>query len=145
MSFWGSDMSRYLFDTNVLLDFAIPSRPQHNAAVKLVSVLCDDERSAIFVFASSLKDVYYVFNRHYGDEPTARRLIGKMREVFEIAPLSAMVVDEALASDEPDFEDGLVRAAAEVVFCDYIVSRDVKAFRTSSCVRIDALQGLEML
>lgn len=137
-------MPRYLFDTNVLLDFAIPARPQHRPAVGLVKALAS-EPASMLVAASSLKDVYYVFNRHYGDEAVARSVISQMRDVFDVVALDALAVDAALASDEPDFEDGLVRAVAELALCDFIVSRDVKAFRTSSCSRVDAGQALRAL
>ena len=68
-----------------------------------------------------------------------------MRASFEVVELTLCVVDDALCSNEPDYEDALVRAAAENVRCDYIVSRDEKAFRASCCKRVDARQALALL
>ena len=138
-------MSRYFFDTNILLDLVIPARPQHAFAAELFREISARSDGRALLLASSLKDVYYIFNRHYGDEQTARRVIFQMRASFEVFELTLRVVDDALRSDEPDYEDALVRAAAEIAGCNYIVSRDEKAFRASCCQRVDARQALALL
>ncbi|WP_418243533.1 type II toxin-antitoxin system VapC family toxin [Ellagibacter isourolithinifaciens] len=138
-------MSKFFFDTNVLLDLVIPARPQHGFAAELFREIAARVDGRALLLASSLKDVYYIFNRHYGDEQTARKVISQMRASFEVVELTLCVVDDALCSNEPDYEDALVRAAAENVRCDYIVSRDEKAFRASCCKRVDARQALALL
>lgn len=138
-------MSKFFFDTNVLLDLVIPARPQHDFAAELFREIAARADERALLLASSLKDVYYIFNRHYGDEQTARKVISRMRASFEVIELTLCVVDGALCSNEPDYEDALVRAAAENARCDYIVSRDEKAFRASCCKRVDARQALALL
>ena len=137
-------MSRFFFDTNVLLDLVIPARPQHTFAAELFREIAVRSDGRALLLASSLKDVYYIFNRHYGDEQTARKVISQMRVSFEVSELTLRVVDDALHSDEPDYEDALVRAAAEIAGCNYIISRDEKAFRASCCQRVDAQQALAL-
>ena len=137
-------MSKFFFDTNILLDLVIPARPQHGFAAELFREIAARGDGRVLL-ASSLKDVYYIFNRHYGDEQTARKVISQMRASFEVVELTLCVVDGALCSNEPDYEDALVRAAAENARCDYIVSRDEKAFRASYCKRVDARQALALL
>lgn len=138
-------MSKYFFDTNILLDLVIPARPQHAFAAELFREISVRSDGRVLLLSSSLKDVYYIFNRHYGDEQTARKVISQMRASFEVSELTLRVVDDALRSDEPDYEDALVRAAAEIIGCNYIVSRDEKAFRASCCQRVDAQQALALL
>mgnify|MGYP004565706007 FL=1 len=138
-------MSRFFLDTNVLLDLVIPARPQHTFAAGFFREIAARSDGRALLLASSLKDVYYIFNRHYGDEQTARKVISRMRASFEVSELTLRVVDDALHSDEPDYEDALVRAAAEIAGCNYIVSRDEKAFRASCCQRVDAQQALALL
>ncbi len=48
-----------------------------------------------------------------------------------LAPVSAETLDAALRSNEPDFEDGIVRAVAEIEGMDFILTRDAKAFAGS--------------
>lgn len=137
-------MARILFDTNAVIDLVSSNRPQHDAAAELLR-RATSAGDSVMVFASSLKDAYYVLCRHYADEATARELVYRVRCALDVVDLTAAVVDAAFASDEPDFEDGLVRAAAEMAGCSVIVSRDVKAFRTSICERLSPVEALKRL
>ena len=65
-----------------------------------------------------------------------------LRRAFEVTELTLEILDAALASDEPDFEDGLVRATAEALGVDVIVSRDARAFVGSSIRRCSAVELL---
>ena len=47
-------------------------------------------------------------------------------------------------SDEPDFEDGIVRACAERWKADYIISRDEKAYANSHIKRVTAEEYLRI-
>lgn len=94
------------------------------------------------MLASSLKDFYLVYERHYGSELEARRQVRLLRTLATLVDLTGDVVDRALTSDEPDFEDGLVRAAAVGIGADLIVSRDAAAFVGSSVAREDAVSAL---
>lgn len=137
-------MLRIFFDTNALIDYIVASRPQHEPVKKLVMTVAKNGDMPI-ILASSLKDVYCICCRHYGDEATARMAIRNLRAAFEVLNLSTELVDTALDSDEPDFEDGLIRAGAESSGCSYIISRDVKAFRSSSCRRLSPIEALAEL
>ena len=93
--------SRLFFDTNFLLDLTNRERPQFT-------------------------DYYYI----------ARDINALIRQDFmalfletcEIAVLDESLLRKALHSNEPDFEDGVVRACAEAWNSDFIITRDVKAF-----------------
>lgn len=130
---------RLLFDTNVLIDLTISSRPQHDVAVLAFSGIFQGRHHA-YALASSLKDVYYICHRHYGSESLARTIVTRLRSAFELIDLTDTLVDTALESDEADFEDGLVRAAAEYVGCSAIVSRDKGAYEHSTCSRLDPIE-----
>lgn len=126
-----------LVDTNVLIDLASTQRPEHK-------VTLDAVRRALLggadlcCLSSSLKDVYYICRRHYGSEPTARGYVRHLTRVMRVLDLTSDMVDRALASDEPDFEDGLVRAAAELTGCSHILTRDAEGFLGSSAKKVDA-------
>lgn len=62
-----------------------------------------------------------------------------------MVPVDVALCRQSLASDEPDFEDGLVRACAELVGADYIVSTDRKAFKRSSVPRIESPELIQRL
>lgn len=131
-------MYNILLDTNVMLDYLSRDRAAHNACVEALLTCMSRSDVRIFVPACILKDVYFVYARHYGSEQQARRLVSLLRRAFEIVPLTAEIIDIALASDEPDLEDGIVRATAEQLGADAIFSRDTKAYATSPIPRLDA-------
>ncbi len=135
---WNPAMYSILLDTNVILDYLSRDRPAHAATVEALLTCMSRPDVRVFVPACILKDVYFVYARHYGSEEHARRLVALLRRAFEIAPLTTEILDTALASDEPDLEDGIVRAMAEGLGVDAIFSRDSKAYATSVIRRLDA-------
>ncbi|MEE1296794.1 MAG: PIN domain-containing protein [Bifidobacterium sp.] len=121
---------RILLDTNILLDYCDADRtPFHGECLDLL-MSCVDMGIELCVFAGSLKDVYYVLRKKYG-EPAARQATAVLLDRFEVLPLLVSTLRAAIDSDEPDFEDGLVRAAAESNGVSAIVSRDAAAFGMS--------------
>ena len=129
-------MSRLLIDTNILLDLAAPDRPGKTDVEQLIR-LCNGGGDMAMVCPMSLKDVYYIMSKAYG-EPTARSWIEKLTKLVVIAPVSAEECLKALYDGEPDYEDGIVRATAELEDAHFIITRDKAAYRDSHVRAIDA-------
>ncbi|KAE8127074.1 MULTISPECIES: type II toxin-antitoxin system VapC family toxin [Bifidobacterium] len=146
-------MPKVYLDTNILLDAASEQRPGHRAA----ALLLESSAVELGISAGSLKDFYYIatgaksaMNPKTGaglDDGTCREYIRLFLNCAELLPDDRRVCSIALDSNEPDYEDGTKRAAAEVWGADCIVSRDNHrhAFRNSSIPRIDAERFLEEL
>lgn len=122
-------MDRLLLDTNALLDIAVSHRPGAGAAQVLFDAVADN-RTMGYVFPGSLKDFYYITRRDL-DEETRRAWIALFLDTFLVARFDRKVCEAALASNEPDFGDGLIRAAAEHEGCTHIITRDAAAFAGS--------------
>ena len=60
--------------------------------------------------------------------------------MFDLVDLTGLLVYSALDSNEADYEDGLIRAAAEALQVDAVVSYDKKAFKGSYIPRIPGRQ-----
>ena len=133
---------RLLFDTNVLLDAVCRERPQSAEACEVLR-RCNGGGDLGLVAAGSLKDAYYVLQRQYG-EAQARRSVEWLRELLVIAPMGAEECELSLNSNEPDFEDGLVRACAELNDVDFILTRDAGAFRASRVRSMTCPEYLEI-
>ena len=123
---------RVLLDTNVLLDYLDARRAEHATARELLHALLASGAAPVAP-ASSYKDVYYVLRRSLGSEPAARELV---RGLVECVPVTAVDLRgsdlaPAIVSDEPDFEDALVRQLAERERLAAIVTRDASAFASS--------------
>lgn len=136
-------MIKVVADTNFLLDVMVPSRPFADDAVRVFDAMNND-RVEIAVCAGSLKDAYYIARRECTEEGN-RAWISLFLDCFDVFPVDSLLCRAALASSEPDFEDGLIRVCAEWWGADYIVSRDRKAFADSGIPRIEAPDLLRVL
>lgn len=135
-------MSRLLLDTNVIVDYMVPDRPEHPYAAQLLERMADsDDRGMVSV--GTLKDAYYICRR-YLDEPQCRELVRMFVDLLEVPSVTQRIVREAAWSDEPDFEDGLIRAIAETNRADFIITRDRSAFRRSTVRSMSAREWLEL-
>jgi predicted nucleic acid-binding protein len=136
-------MSRLLLDTNILLDAVMRGRPQ-SAEARQVLDRCNGWGDMGLVAAVSLKDLYYVLGKCWG-EPTARECVERLMGLVVVAPVGGEEADLALHAGEPDFEDGLVRACAELNDVDFIITRDAAAFRKSRVRSVTAAEYLQIV
>lgn len=132
---------RLLFDTNVLLDAMVAGRPQSKEAWAVLD-RCNGGGDMGLATCGSLKDVYYILSRG-GKKAEARETVEKLRELLVIAPLGAEECELSLGCGEPDFEDGLVRACAELNDVDVILTRDADAFKRSKVRAMTCAEYLE--
>ena len=136
-------MCRLLIDTNVMLDASISLRPESAEACEVLN-LCNGNGELGMACALSFKDVYYIIGKHYG-EAEARNAVRNLMGLLVVAPVDAEVLDMAMRSNEPDFEDGIVRAAAELNGADFIITRDKAAFAKSTVRAVSASEYLEIV
>jgi predicted nucleic acid-binding protein len=135
-------MCRLLIDTNIMLDATVPQRPGSDEACEVLN-LCNGNGEFGMACALSFKDVYYIVGKRYG-EPEARKAIANLLGLLVVAPVDAEVLDEASRFNEPDFEDGIVRACAELNGADFIITRDKAAFAKSKVRAVSAAEYLEI-
>ena len=131
--------SSYLFDTNALIYLVYSGSPFHDEVSEFLKN-CLKRDGRIYILTSSLNEIYYVLHSNYVSEEKARRSLDYIVEIFDLIDLVAMLVIQAIESDEPDYEDALVRAAAEAIQVDAIISYDKKAFKNSPILKKTAAQ-----
>ncbi len=127
-----------MVDTNIILDYLSASRPCHFEAVDLFCEALETGDFEAYVLAGSLKDVYYIMCRAYKNPALVKQRLNDFRRFVHVFDLSGEVLDAAFESDEPDLEDAIVRASAELMGARAIITRDVKAFRGSTVPSMDA-------
>ncbi|MEY8461497.1 PIN domain-containing protein [Eggerthellaceae bacterium 24-137] len=136
-------MTSLLFDANALIYSTCTSMQHHEDVHRLLRALVKSDSRA-YALASSLNEVYYVLHRHYMDESDARSAIRGIAETFDLIDLTGLFVFEAIDSDEPDYEDGLIRVAAEELQIDAIISYDKAAFKSSFVRKMTAAEACEV-
>ena len=137
-------MTSLLFDTNTLVYWAYPDSPFHEEVSRLIDEVFVSQGSP-FVLSSSLNEAYYALHRHYMEEPEARESIDDIAETFDLIDLTDYLVRASIRSNEPDYEDGLIRAAAEDLQVDAIITYDKPAFKNSFIPKMTAAEALAEL
>lgn len=130
-------MGSYLFDANALVYWVNARAPQHGEVARAVRALIENG-DEVYALSSSLNEIYYALHTHYTNEAAARDSIADIAATFALVDLTTPLVKASLLSDEPDYEDGLVRAAAETLEVDAIVTYDKKAFTASRIPKLAA-------
>ncbi|HIY51329.1 MAG TPA: PIN domain-containing protein [Candidatus Olsenella avicola] len=138
-------MARVVLDTNIILDYLSARRERHGDAVRLLEALFSSGDKTPVILAAGIKDAYCILCRHYHDEPLVRSRLDDFRSLMDVADLTGPVLDGAFLSEEPDLEDGIVRATAELLGAEAIVTRDSSAYRGSSVPAMDARAYCESL
>ena len=130
-------------EANVLIDFMVPDRPGSEVAMQIVASAGSGNLSAV-ISAGSLKDAYYIVRKYYDDDYVRACLNGFMG-LAEVAPVDRACCELALHSNEPDFEDGIVRVIAESNDANFIVTRDAAAFANSEVKTIEPTRLAELI
>jgi len=134
---------RVVLDTNVILDFLNITRLEHNQAVTLLDVL---RRRGVNICAAatSLKDIYYILGRSDG-KPIAKKAVESVLATMTILPVDFDCCQCASTSTEPDFEDGIIRAAAEIAQTDYLITRDTSVFIGARVPRLSPTDAIRVI
>ncbi|HEY1217361.1 MAG: PIN domain-containing protein [Bryobacteraceae bacterium] len=122
-------MKRILFDTNVVLDVLLDRKPHAEASAAAWAAV-ETGVSEGMLAAHAVTTIHYLVRKEMGTIK-ARRIVSALLRVFGVAAVNGAVVQEALQSPLPDFEDAVTAAAARLAGCQCIVTRDPKGFRGS--------------
>ena len=117
---------RVLFDTNVVIDAAVPARTSHQIALRLLSEV-DRGRISGLVAPTSLATCWYVATTHHEVDP--RPLFETLEAVFDFALMNRSALRVALeAGHETDFEDVYLAAAGKEAGAEIVVTRNEEDF-----------------
>ena len=137
-------MKNYFLDTNVLLDFLLEREPFVGPATQLVELAVSGQ---LRLTASSLSftTVYYLMRRQRVSEAAVISALTSLARVVTIAPVTAEMIQQALRSGLPDFEDAVQFFAALAAGAEAIVTRDRKGFPTQQVPVLSPLAALAQL
>jgi predicted nucleic acid-binding protein len=117
---------RVLFDTNVIIDGAVPERSYHEEALRLLSH-ADRGRIGGLVAPISFATCWYVATAHHDVDP--RPLFRAAETTCELAPMNRAALRRALeAGEEVDFEDIYLAEAGSEAGAETILTRNEQDF-----------------
>ncbi len=136
-------MKRVFIDTNVMLDFLGERHPYYESMTK-IATLSDRDKLKMLVSPISFATVHYLLSK-YENPKSAIDKLRKFKVISEISIVDEHIVEKALNSSFPDFEDALQYFSAVASNCDIIITRNAKDFRQSLLPIMSADEFLESL
>ena len=121
-----------------MLDVLLDRRPFAEAATQVFALV---EESSIegFLCATTVTTVDYLLGQALAPAK-ARAALQRLLNLFEIAPVNRPVLEQALRSGIPDFEDAVLEQAGRLVAVDAITTRNVRDFEKSTVTVFDPRQ-----
>ena len=133
---------KILVDTNVVLDLLLDRSPFSDSAARIFSLVENSEVEAALC-ATTVTTIDYLLSRSLPRD-AAKKALRRLLELFEIAPVNRSVLEEALQSRMPDFEDAVLSYAANLVGATAIVTRNTKDFRNAPVKALDPAEFLSV-
>lgn len=116
---------RILFDTNIIIDAAVPARRYHDVALHLIGHVETGDVVGL-VAPTSIATCWYVATVRHDVDP--RPLSETIEEMFELALMNRRALRAALDSSSRDFEDAYLAASGEDAGADIVVTRNESDF-----------------
>jgi len=124
-------MDRCIFvDSDILIDVFSRRDPFYETSAIFLT-LAENKEFQIFTSPLVIANVHYVLEK-FSNRETARNAIRKIRTFVNIVDMNQKIVDRALNSSFPDFEDALQIVSAENAVMDLIVTRNIEDYKNSN-------------
>jgi predicted nucleic acid-binding protein len=120
---------KVLFDTNVVLDLLLNRNEFVDDASALISKVDNNEIDG-FLCATTITTVHYLLEKSLNTAQAAKH-IKTLLNIFDIAPVSTKILEQALNLKFTDYEDSVLHEAGLGVGVDSIVTRDYSGFKNA--------------
>ncbi|MGN0190184.1 MAG: PIN domain-containing protein [Candidatus Cryptobacteroides sp.] len=121
-------MTKVFYDTNALLDAILDREGSKDMQVLMELGRLGEIRNYTSIL--TIANIAYVL-RKIVPSTEIRRILKQYVKAFEVLPMDASCVDEAIHFPGKDFEDNLQIACAIANNCNFIISRNVTDFQQS--------------
>ncbi len=121
---------KILFDTNVILDYALIRQPFYDLADRIF-VLIEQKQIEGYICASTFTDLFYILRKPRGKEWTLN-FLGNLADLCQITSVDFAIVKEALTRHHKDFEDDIQYYSAVFINLDAIFTRNSNDFPVNS-------------
>lgn len=129
---------KVFLDTNIIIDY-FDSQREHYLPATILFDLALKSKLELIVCAQSFITAFYVLGKYYPKE----ELYSSMRSVYKlcgVSPVDASIIEQALATENVDFEDTVQYLSSAVAEADLIITRDEHGFKDFPIRHISAEQ-----
>lgn len=134
---------RVLLDTNILLDALLEREPFVREAEALFEAI-ESHQIEGYVTATTLTDIFYIVRKAKG-VAIAKQAVSRILVGMHICTVERSILEAAISSLLPDFEDAVQIACALNENLEAIITRDTQDFADASLQILSAGELLERL
>jgi hypothetical protein len=120
---------KVLVDVNIFID-VMTKRANWQTSLRVLSLVRRAPEVEGWIAALTVPLLYF-FRLRVTDEKRARADAQASVTGFSLVPLTQNVIDKALASELPDFEDNIQLISAETISADHLITRNTKHFQSA--------------
>ncbi len=118
-------MKRIFLDTNIILDLLI--REEYKSQIRDLISHCSD--SSLYISYLTVANAAYIMRKY--PKPEVRANLNLLLRIFDVIPNDRNQIEEALKTEDPDFEDILQYQSAKSAGCEVILTRNYKDYTFS--------------
>jgi predicted nucleic acid-binding protein len=120
-----------LLDTNVIIDSLAKREPFIENAKRILSK-CQTREISGYIAAYTVPTIFYILQKEFSVSER-RDMLSKLCGFIDVAGINKQHIINAIANETfDDIEDCLQMECAESIGADYIVTRNISDFSTSS-------------
>lgn len=134
---------RFLLDTNVVLDVLLNREPWVKESKQLWQLHIDN-KTKLFVSATTITDIFYIARRLKSDV-VANQAVSIILNTFTICSVDKDVLQLAVSLSGSDFEDNVQIACAIKNSLDGIITRDVQGFTQSNISAYSPSEAIKLI
>jgi predicted nucleic acid-binding protein len=134
---------RLLIDTNVILDAAL--KREGFAYCDQVLEACKTQLHDGFMTWHTVSTIYYILvERNSVSLDGFKLILGELTSYLTVGQSSNSLLDRAMRIQMDDFEDAMQAVVAMDNGCDWIITNNIKDFKSSPVKGISATEFLEV-
>ena len=134
-------MIKLYIDSDIILDLLLKRNDYDNAAELMTKI--NKKKYKGYTTPLAVANIHYIMTK-FGGKKKSIKNIRKLRKIISILSIDEEIVDEALLSDNTDFEDAIQYIASEKNNIDFIITRNKGDFKNSKLAVLNAKEFLRI-
>lgn len=122
-------MKRIFIDTHIILDLLAERDPFYIHSAILFTYI-DSGKVRAFVSSLIFSNLFYILRKDNTREKSIE-ILTKLKSLVTILPVDSKMIESTLQSGFKDFEDAIQYYTAKAGKCNFIITRNIKDFKSS--------------
>ena len=129
---WIKNMNKVFVDTDVILDLLARRIPHFHFSAVLFT-FAEMKKLELYTTPLILANTFYILRKQLGND-SAKNAVRKLRILLHVIYSTESVIDKALNSDFPDFEDAIQYYTALEYQIPVILTRNIRDYKKTSVI-----------